>query len=272
MNENMLTKESLHTYIQYSETRNTIQKKYKLSDTITPGEVNIIATRHDEPESPRARNRRYLRGTPDIELVITPDLQIYNNAFHLINTRFLNPFERSRLRLGHRLLHPIYMIDGNRVPKSDVEALPISWVERIDVVDNDVSFAALRTVVEYEDVDSLGRPTHSFGYADGAISIILKDDKDIINNSVYHSVNVKFSGFSEPRIFYSPQHHTSLQSDYKPDLRTTLLWEPNLRLENNKDLYLNYYNADNSATIKINVEGITTTGIPVTGTAEYEVK
>jgi hypothetical protein len=273
MNENMLSKKSLHTYIQYSETRNTIQKKYKLSDTITPGEVNIIATRQDKPESARAQSRRYLRGTPDIELVITPDLRIYNNAFHLIDSRFINPFpSKRRLRLGHRLIHPLYMIDGNPVPKSEVEALPISWVARIDVVNDPASFAALQTLVEYEGIDSVGLPTNEYGYADGAISIILKDDKDIVNNSVYHTVNVKFSGFSEPRIFYSPQHHTSLQSDYKPDVRTTLLWEPNLRLENNKDLYLNYYNADNSATIKINVEGITTTGIPVTGSVTYKVQ
>ena len=91
LTENQITKKSLHTFIQYAETRNSIQKKYKLSDTITPGEVNIVATRQDKPESPRAQARRYLRGTPDIELVITKDLQIYNNAYHLIEFKFLNP-------------------------------------------------------------------------------------------------------------------------------------------------------------------------------------
>lgn len=35
---------------------------------------------------------------------------------------------------------------------------------------------------------------------------------------------------------------------------------------------LNYYNADNPAIVKLIVEGITSTGIPVTGKAEYEVK
>jgi hypothetical protein len=270
-NENQLINKSLHTFIQYSEIKKSIQKKYKLSDTITPGEVNIVATRHDEPESARARSRRYLRGTPDKELVITPDLQVYHNVYQLIDSRFLNPFKKSGLRLGHRLLHPLYMIDGNRVPKSQVEALPVSWIERIDVLDNDASFAASRTLVEYDDVDSIGRQ-NGFGYADGAISIILKDDKDIVNNSVYHSVNVTFSGFDEPRIFYSPKHHSTLEKDYKPDLRTTLFWEPDIRVENNKNIFLNYFNADNPSTVKIVVEGITTSGIPVTGRTEYEVK
>jgi hypothetical protein len=272
MSGNQLIKKSLHTFIQKAEIRKSIQKKYKLSDTITPGEVNIIATRHDEPESARARSRRYLMGTPDIELVITPDYsRIYNNTYHLIDFRFLNPFKNG-FRLGHRMKNPMYMIDGNRVPKSQVEALPLSWVERIDVVDYDASFAALRTFVEIEGVDSLGRTTNGFGYADGAISIILKDDKDFVNKPVFHTVNVKFSGFSEPRIFYSPKHHSTLESDYKPDLRTTLFWEPNIKVENNKDVLLNYYNADNPSKVKVIVEGITTGGIPVTGKTEYEVK
>ena len=135
----------------------------------------------------------------------------------------------------------------------------------------DISSAALRTLVDYEGVDSLGRPTLGFGYADGAISIILKDDKSIVNTSVSHSVNFILSGFSEPRIFYSPKHHNKLESDYKPDLRTTMFWEPNIKVENNKSIFLNYYNSDNPSRVKVIVEGITTTGIPVTGKTEYTV-
>jgi uncharacterized protein (DUF433 family) len=271
LTENQITKKSLHTFIQYAEIRNSIQKKYKLSDTLTPGEVNIVATRQDTYESPRAQARRYLRGTPDIELVITKDLQIYNNAYHLIEFKFLNP---GKGKIIHKLSAPIYMIDGNRVPKSQVEALPVSWIERIDVVNDEASNAALRTPIASEEMkwDDKGIPHPVFGFSDGAISIILKEDKDIVNNSVYHSVNIRFSGFSEPRIFYSPKHHTKLESDYKPDLRTTLYWEPNIKVENNKDALVNYYNADNPSKVKVIVEGITTGGIPVSGKTEYEVK
>jgi hypothetical protein len=197
---------------------------------------------------------------------------MYNNAYHLIEFKFLNP---TPVKLGNRLKNPIYMIDGNRVRKADVEALPVSWIERIDVVNTEVSNAALRTPIESDGsmkYDKNGIPHPSFGYSDGAISIILKDDKDIANNAVFHSVNIRFSGFSEPRIFYSPKHHAKLESDYKPDLRTTLFWEPNIKVENNKEVLLNYYNADNPSKVKVIVEGITTGGIPVTGQTEYEVK
>jgi len=40
----------------------------------------------------------------------------------------------------------------------------------------------------------------------------------------------------------------------------------------NKDYMVKYFNADISSTYRIIVEGITSTGIPVTGKIEYEVK
>jgi S-adenosylhomocysteine hydrolase len=85
----------------------------------------------------------------------------------------------------------------------------------------------------------------------------------------YHSINTKISGYNEPRIFYSPKHN---KPDYNPDLRTTLFWEPNITLENGKDYSLKFYNADISSIIKICVEGITTTGIPITGSINYKVQ
>ena len=106
----------------------------------------------------------------------------------------------------------------------------------------------------------------------GVISVITKTGFTYTASPVLYSANIKFSGYYEPRIFYNPKHHSTLESDNKPDLRTTLFWEPNIKVENSKDLYLNYFNADNSSTFKVIVEGITTTGIPVTSTKEYDIR
>jgi len=86
------------------------------------------------------------------------------------------------------------------------------------------------------------------------------------------STNIRFSGYNAPRIFYSPQHSSDSTSSFKPDLRYTIYWNPNINLEGNKDIILNYYNGDNISTISIISEGITSTGIPVTGKTEYEVQ
>ena len=162
------------------------------------------------------------------------------------------------------------MIDGRRAELSEVQALPLDWVERIDVVKNAAAMLSLRTLVQYEYRDTTGMTATGYAMADGAISIILKDGVE--NKTVYHSSAMRFSGYNEPRIFYSPIHHKSLESDYKPDLRTTLFWEPNIKVEGHKDLFLKYFNSDNTSAVKIIVEGITTAGIPVTGETGYEVK
>jgi hypothetical protein len=55
-------------------------------------------------------------------------------------------------------------------------------------------------------------------------------------------------------------------------LRSTLYWNPDINLESNKEVTLNYYNGDNASIIRINAEGITKDGIPITGTAKYEIR
>jgi hypothetical protein len=268
--ENQVIKEKLHTYIQYAEFKKSIQKKYKLSDTIKPGEVTITAKREDAPESARARSRRYLMGTPDEELVITPELQHYSSVYQLVDFKFIRHGKLPnvlKIRLPG-IRHPQYMVDGMKVDADEVKHIPVNAVERIDVLDNIASFGVFGSYVFGEDL----RDSTNIDALDGVISIILKNDFDVNYTPVFHSVNIKFSGYNEPRVFYSPKHHSTLLADYKPDLRTTLFWEPNIKVENNKDLFLNYYNGDNSSLIRIIVEGITTSGIPVTGSAEYQVK
>lgn len=273
LSESQINKKNLRTYIQYAEIKNSIQKKYKLSDTITPGEVTITAKVQDSPESPRERSRRYLMGTPDREVEITPTLESYPNAYMLVKNRYCSPFhlvgaqglDRSEW-LDPGMHNPMFLINGEYASREEVESLPLKWVIRIDIMDNPNSWALWKNRL----ISSANESTD--GPADGVVSIILKDESEIERVKPLHSSGMKFSGYSEPRIFYSPKHHTSLEKDYKPDLRTTLFWEPDIILENGKEVSLNYFNGDNSSNIRIIVEGITFKGIPVTGRTEYEVK
>jgi hypothetical protein len=252
-----LTTKNLHKYIQYVEFRNDFQKKYKLSDTIPLGEIKVVATRVDWTETAYSRSRHYLQGTPDHEYVIDPISEVYTNVSQFISSRIMN------LPLSpHQMKNPLYLLDGVRVPESTVKNLPLKWVERIDVIDDLASNAGLRTVIMTDSTIS---------YSDGTISIVLRSGYNA-SEPIFHSVNIKISGYDEPRIFYSPKHHTKLESDYKPDLRTTLFWKPDINIKNNNATVLNYFNADNSSRIRLVVEGVTSTGLPVTCKSEYEVK
>lgn len=273
LRDSLLVKNNFKSFIEYAEARLSVQRKYKLSDTIKPGEVIITAKHHDALESPRERSRRYLMGTPDIEVEITPVLESYPNTYMLIKNRYFSPFHVQGIKgmvsggsLDPHMHNALFLIDGAVSSSEDVKALPLKWVKRIDILNNPISASAWLNRMRMTESDTINGP------ADGVISIILRDDSEIEQAKPSHSVNIDFSGYNEPRIFYSPKHHATLEKDYKPDLRTTLFWAPDLKVENNKDISLVYYNGDNSSTVKITIEGITTNGIPLTGTTEYEVK
>ena len=280
-NINLLNQNS--QFIQYAEITNSVSGKYKLSDTIRPGEVNIIARRVDAPESARARSRRYLMSSPDKEIVITPMEEKYKNTQQLIDYRLLKPIPSNMpTGSGSRMQNPLFMIDGVFVSENELRMLPVSWVERIDVANNQAAIAVFKLWGAQggpinndaaNDMAKLGLGDKiRTGPMDGVISIITRNDYNWSGKKVFHSANIEISGYNEPRIFYSPIHHTTLEKDYKPDLRATLFWAPEIEIEDNEQYYLNYYNDDNPGKIRITVEGITASGIPVTGKTEYEVK
>ena len=112
---------------------------------------------------------------------------------------------------------------------------------------------------------------YGFRGSNGVINIITKAG-DWAYVPVSYSHNIRISGYNAARVFYSPQHLNDSNSAFGPDLRSTLLWEPNINLDGNKEVILKYCNGDNSSVIKVIAEGITTSGIPITGKVEYEVR
>jgi hypothetical protein len=253
----------IRRFVQYAEIRSTMNRQYKLADTITPGEVVITARKDDTYESARSRSRRYLMGTPDKEIVMTPELKAYGNVYQLIKNRYMSRKTLPVFGLNFGMSNPVYMIDGFRVSVDDVKSIPITWVERVDIIDNPTA-TLIRSVVQVNDSTS--------AMSDGVVSIILKSNAEYDNLPDFHSVNLSVSGFAEPRVFYSPSHDLPLEKDYKPDLRTTLYWAPDILLKNGKEQKLKFYNSDNSGRVRIVAEGITSNGIPVSATAEYEVQ
>ncbi len=268
----MESNDSLKNY----KSNDNLRKKYKLSDTIDIGEVTIKPKPKFEPwnkleqYTPRRQNEMNLRTLfPDRELPVTADFEIYNSLPQLLSMK-LHIYYNDRPQVVevtgfrttqvpgksscNKMTNPLTMLNGMEVGYESIEAIPISLVERIDVL------CPINGELQWGERGG-----------NGVVSILMKSDWSS-PNITYHSVNKLINGYNEPRIFYSPKHHSSLNADKKPDLRTTMFWEPNIKAENNKEVLLNYYNSDNPSKVKLIVEGITSRGIPVTGFTEYEVK
>lgn len=242
----------------------SIRKKYKLSDTIGLGEVKIIAKRQDDPQTVKIKSSRSYYGTPDNEVIVTQQMQSYPYLIDILRGRVpgvevTGSFPDYRIIIrGFSSINaqgpPLVLIDGIPAGFEDLISMPIPSIERIDVL-KQIGSASV------------------FGFrgANGVINLITKAG-EWAPVPVSYSENIKISGYYASRIFYSPQHLDDSKSAYGPDLRSTLLWEPEIILDSNKEVILDFYNGDNSSIFKIMVEGMTLSGIPLTGEYEYEVK
>ena len=79
------------------------------------------------------------------------------------------------------------------------------------------------------------------------------------------------TGYYDARMFYTPVH-VSPADDRKPDLRTTIHWEPMLVTDENGKATVSYYNADPKTSIRVTIEGLSDKGVPLAGFTKYEVK
>ena len=115
-------------------------------------------------------------------------------------------------------------------------------------------------------------PLYGMSGANGVINIITRSGvRRTIEKMPPNSAYARISGFNAPRIFYSPKHDPKYPA-YMPDTRTTLFWKPDVSIEKDNAINLEYYNADNPGEIDITVEGITEDGIPLSGKTIYIVK
>jgi len=261
-----ILEEKVSELIQKYEIVNITRKKYTLSDTINLGEVVINAKKTEEtnPQLSKVKRGRSIYGIPDVELIITPQLESLSNILEVIRGRVSGvmvignyPGYKVYIR-GFSSVNagtmPIILIDGARASLEDALVLPLSYVDRIDI---------------------LKGGTAAFGMqgGNGVISVITRSgDRLTSYRPVNHSANIKMYGYNATRVFYSPQHSKNSEAKYEPDFRTTLFWKPDINLKTGNELLLNYFNADNSGTIEVIVEGITVTGIPVTARTEYKIR
>jgi len=263
----VLQKENATGFAKDYQLKEKVLNQFKLSDTISLGEINVYAQRRKDFQTLKVENNRMHYDKPDNAIVITSKYAGYPNIFEIIRGRFagvqVNGFAPSydvviRGFNSKDLTHfPLFLIDGVKKTYEYMLQFPVGLIERIDVLKSAGTTAG-----------------YGAEASNGVISVITRtgDIASIPKNVTNHSGNTKMTGYDSPRIFFSPMHYHVRMPEFDPDLRTTLLWEPNISLKSNKYLYLKYFNSDLSTTIRVMIEGITSTGIPITATTEYEVK
>ncbi|RYU87348.1 hypothetical protein EWM62_16695 [Mucilaginibacter terrigena] len=96
----------------------------------------------------------------------------------------------------------------------------------------------------------------AFGAFGGVISVYTKRGKGFVYNDK-NNKTLPLAGYTPVTDFFSPDYATAVTVTGKPDLRTTLYWEPNIILDKEKQEHLiKFYNNDISRRFKIVIEGM----------------
>lgn len=83
-------------------------------------------------------------------------------------------------------------------------------------------------------------------------------------------IRPEIRGFHKPVRFYSPTYNSINISDPRPDYRPTLLWDPNLKFDNEKAT-IDFFTSDQLASYVVFVEGITKEGRICYATTSFNV-
>jgi hypothetical protein len=230
-----------------------IMKKYHITDTIGLDEV-IINARRPVKENADGHFRPY--GEPDMSLTIT-DLMYSNKSVLDALPGYIPGFFQGRfIRFGPQSTNrPMFLLDGYEVDRKRIEDLQVSDVDKVETITESGKLAFFGFRASY-----------------GVVSVFTKRGRNSPIQPPLNFINQRVCGYYQARIFYSPKYNVPQSEFSKPDLRTTIFWKPNIETDIDGNATLTFFNADNRAIIKADVEGIAAPGVPVVGKTSFEVK
>ncbi|WP_295649596.1 MG2 domain-containing protein [uncultured Mucilaginibacter sp.] len=249
--------------------------KQRLSDTIKLNQVNIRGRNYDQLFDQTTTKFGY----PDLKYDISSKYYFYNSLrdfmIHEIPGAHVNGAD-SVYFLGNQ-----FNVETNR--NSQTQIIPRFFAngrEDVDDLNNgmylDVTMDMINKVtVRHVLGQTVSAANSSGSYATGSngdVFIVFLDIKPNAFDKVQlNTVSSHIDGYYEARTFYKPLYDNGKDLN-KPDIRSTIHWEPNIVTDANGEATLSFFNADPKSNIRVVVQGITDKGVPVYATGSYLVK
>lgn len=152
-------------------------------------------------------------------------------------------------------IDPLFLLDGMPVDNGLVQTMSVFNVLFVDVL---------------KGADAAIYGSRAGG---GVIAVYTKRGDDFRSRSKRYPGVANFSipGFYKTREFYKPNYAITIPDHQKPDYRTTLYWEPNIKIKGGESSKLNFYTGDTSGKYVIQIEGITFDGRPVHKSYSFDI-
>ncbi|MEL6556872.1 MAG: TonB-dependent receptor plug domain-containing protein [Bacteroidota bacterium] len=148
---------------------------------------------------------------------------------------------------------PTILVDGVETSMATLNSLPASNIAFVDVF--------------------TGADAAIFGSrgSNGLISIFTRENSGVERRRPVTGINnFRIAGYSLGREFYTPDYSVKLESHKKPDLRSTLYWNPEIDFSAKNPV--EFYTSDEKGTYLIQLEGITSDGKVVLEEQLFEVR
>ncbi len=149
----------------------------------------------------------------------------------------------------------LYLLDGIPVDTNVIYTLPMSEIHFVDIL--------------------LGAKATIYG-ATGVFAVYTLDAEDILDFTETKErkgiISFIHPGFSRPREFYEPVYSTNESNQERPDYRSTLYWNPTLKLDEQGNSKVTFYTSDLYGTYKVVLEGISVEGEIINSETFFEVK
>ena len=240
-----------------------LEKKLKLNKDQMLQEVVVKAKKYEEPDTRKIYGRA--SNSIKVDQILCSGA---TNVFQMIQGRVpgvqVSPDGQGGFRVIIRGIStlmgssdPLFLLDGMPVDAGSFGSINPCDVDVIDVLK--------------------GADAGIFGSqaANGVIAILTKrggNNYDYSKDPVLGVTIQKRMGYNVAREFYAPKYDVNIPDHVRPDFRSTLHWQPNVRTDAGGKASVTYWNTDAKATMRIIAEGVSTQGFVGVGKGEYGVK
>ncbi|MGF1922611.1 MAG: TonB-dependent receptor plug domain-containing protein [Bacteroidia bacterium] len=244
--------EQLKNYLQSSDDYfDELTKRGMLTRTIQLKKVEIIG------EKKKVENSANLNGAGRADAIIT--------AKDLENTNLLSMYLSGRIAgiivnngqafLRQSTMPMTIILDGMAMDGIQLDDINVFDIESVEVLKN-------------------ANTTAIYGVRGGAGVLVITTKRGGGNSTVstYAPGIITYNpkGYSLSRQFYSPRYDVS--PDSKPDLRTTVYWNPSIVSDEKGNFKFDYFNTDEPGLYRVVIEGIDLMGNLARKTFTYQVK
>ncbi len=255
-------------YLDFHDTRQKIYAMNDVDDRIILKEVIV--------EDTKIKPNR-IHGEPDNVLILDEAMWNSDNIFQVLQGRIPGVMVTGTGMNSSVRIRGISTFSGSNEPLFLVDGIPLSapaasFANDSTLVNNSGSFtnASLMSIVprevdRIEVIKNAGAAMYGSRGGNGVIAIYTRrgprgpdiNDMGIAEDILY------LPGFHLVKEFYSPKYDNPDEDHSKPDIRTTLYWDPSVKTNNLGTAEIEFFNSDQGKRLQIDLQGITDYGDPV---------